>query len=79
MNPNGVAIRLKGTPKKPSSAITMETVVCGKCGQQFAIRHDPARLDADAARKQALWVTDKLVWDHIQERKHPGTIDLPKV
>jgi len=79
VNPNGVAIRLKKLPKESSSTITMETVVCGKCGQRFAIRHDLTLRDADIARKQALWVTDKLVWDHIQERKHRGTIELPKL
>lgn len=77
MNPHGVAVRLKKLPKEPSTTVTMETVICGKCGQQFAIRHDPALREVDAARKQALWVTDELVWDHIQERKHRGTIGLP--
>jgi transcription elongation factor Elf1 len=57
----------------------METVVCGKCGQRFAIRHDPASQDVEMARKQASWVTDQLVWDHIQERKHRGAIVLPQL
>jgi len=35
--------------------------------------------NADLGRKQASWVTDQLVWDHIQERKHHGTIELPKL
>lgn len=79
MKQNGVVVRLKRLSEEPSSAVTMETVVCGKCGQRFAIRHDPALQDADLARKQAMWVTDKLVWDHIQERKHRGTMELPKL
>jgi len=44
-----------------------------------ATKHDPALQNADLARKQASWVTDQLVWDHIQERKHHGTIELPKL
>ncbi len=79
MKPNGVAVRRKKLSQEPSSAVTMETVVCGKCGQEFAIRHDLALQDADLAGKQALWVTDQLVWDHIQERKHRGAIELPKL
>lgn len=79
MKPNGVATRLKRLSEEPSNAVTMETVVCGKCGQRFAIRHDLAAQDADLARKQAVWVTDKLVWDHIQERKHRGAMELPKL
>jgi transcription elongation factor Elf1 len=57
----------------------METVACGKCGQRFAIHHDAASQDADLARKQASWVTEQLVWDHIQERKHHGAIKLPQL
>lgn len=57
----------------------METVICGKCGQQFAIRHDPALREVDAARKQALWVTDELVWDHIQERSIVAPSGCPTV
>jgi transcription elongation factor Elf1 len=57
----------------------METVVCGNCGQRFAIRHDAAVQDIELAKRQASWVTDQLVWDHIQERKHHGSIELPKL
>jgi hypothetical protein len=57
----------------------METVLCSKCGQQFAIRHDPGAQNIELAKKQAAWVTDQLVWDHIQERKHHATIELPKL
>lgn len=78
MNPNGVAKRVR-PPDHPSKATLMETVVCGNCGQRFAIRHDPGCQDVDLAKKQAVWVTDQLVWDHIQERKHHATIELPKL
>jgi transcription elongation factor Elf1 len=78
VNPNGVAKRLR-LAEHPSQAVLMETVVCGKCGQRFAIRHDPGSQDVALAQKQAAWVTDQLVWDHIQERKHHATIELPKL
>jgi transcription elongation factor Elf1 len=55
----------------------METVVCIKCGQRFAIRNEPASQDVELSRKQVSFVEDQLVWDHIQERKHHGTIELP--
>jgi transcription elongation factor Elf1 len=57
----------------------METVVCGKCGQRYTIRMEPASQDAALSRKQASFVADQLVWDHIQERKHQGTIELPSL
>jgi transcription elongation factor Elf1 len=59
------------------NTVLMETVVCGSCGQRFTIRHNPAFQDVALARKQASWVEHQLVWDHIQERKHLGRIDLP--
>lgn len=57
----------------------METVVCGKCGQRYSIRIESSAQDAELSRKQASFVADKLVWDHIQERKHQGTIELPSL
>jgi transcription elongation factor Elf1 len=79
VNPKGVARRLRHLAEHPSTAILMETVVCSKCGQRFAIRHDQGCQDIELAKKQAAWVTDQLVWDHIQERKHHATIELPKL
>ncbi|HLK53653.1 MAG TPA: hypothetical protein VKU42_09360 [Candidatus Angelobacter sp.] len=57
----------------------METVVCSKCGQRYAIRIEASSQDPGLSRKQASFVADKLVWDHIQERKHQGTIELPSL
>jgi hypothetical protein len=54
----------------------METVVCTQCGQRFAIHNDGVR-DAQLAERQTAWLLDQLVWDHIQERKHHGSIELP--
>jgi hypothetical protein len=79
VNENGVARRLRGTAEGPTNVILMETVVCTECGQRFAIRHTPILQNQELARKQAFWVADQLVWDHIQERKHHGTIELPRL
>jgi len=76
VNLNGVVTRVRAGADRPD-AVLMETVVCDKCGERFAIHHDPARQDAEVARKQASWVEDQLVWDRIQERKHQGTMKLP--
>lgn len=46
----------------------METVVCGKCEQRFAIHNEGAH-DPQLAEKQIAWLQDQLVWGHIQERK----------
>ncbi len=55
-----------------------ETVVCSQCGQRFAIQSAGVR-DAQLAERQAAWLTEQLVWDHIQERKHHGSIELPNL
>jgi transcription elongation factor Elf1 len=70
---------MRGTAEAVSNGHFRETVVCGKCGQRFAIRRDVASLDVELAKKQVSFVTEQLVWDHIQERKHHGTIELPNV
>jgi transcription elongation factor Elf1 len=70
---------MRGTAEAVSDEHPMETVVCGKCGQRFAIRRDVASLDVELAKKQVSFVTEQLVWDHIQERKHHGTIELPNI
>lgn len=79
MKLNGVARRLRELAEVPSTAILMETVVCGQCGQRFGICHSPGSEDIELAKKQAAWVTDQLVWDHIQDRKHHRTTELPRL
>ena len=76
---SSVARRMRGTAEAVSTTTSMETVVCGKCGQRFAIRYDVAALDVELAKKQMSFVAEQLVWDHIQERKHQGTIELPSL
>jgi len=78
VKPNGSAKRMRNTAESSlTSATFIETVVCGNCGQRFSIQSDQGLQDAGLAGRQAAWVADQLVWDHIQERKHHGTIDLP--
>jgi transcription elongation factor Elf1 len=79
VKPAIVARRLRGNTETISNTATMDTVVCANCGQRFAIRNDSALQDAELYRKQASWVAEQLVWDHIQERKHHGTIELPSL
>jgi hypothetical protein len=79
VNASGLARRLGRLAENPSTLILMETVVCSKCGQRFAICHDPGFKDVELAKKQAAWMTDQLVWDHIQERKHHRTTELPRL
>lgn len=55
----------------------MEVVVCGQCGDRFAITHEVATADVDLATRQAVWLQDQFVWDHIQETKHRSSITLP--
>jgi hypothetical protein len=74
-----VARRLRGTTEALSSPLSAETIICPKCGQRFAIRNDQESQDSERAKKQATWVAEKLVWDHIQERKHQGTMELPNM
>ena len=56
----------------------METVVCSKCGQRFAIDNNGVH-NSELAGKQVAWLEEQLVWDHIQERKHHGNVDLPNL
>lgn len=53
------------------------TVACDQCGVQFQITHRAPLLDEALAARQATWLADKFVWDHIQEIKHRSSIDLP--
>jgi hypothetical protein len=67
---------MRGTAEADSNAPVTETVVCAKCGQRFAIR-DADALNEELSKKQISFVAEQLIWDHIQERKHQGTIELP--
>jgi len=75
---NGTARRLRHkTENAAARTVVMSVVVCPECGQRFAISHDPASQDALLAERQAAWLKDHFVWDHIQENKHRALIMLP--
>ena len=61
----------------PAKTQVIKVVVCQQCGERFAIAHDLTALDPQLAERQAAWLADQFVWDHIQENKHRGSITLP--
>lgn len=75
--PHGTAKRLRKTTESPPNMVVMTTVVCYQCGAKFSIAHRSACTDQVLAERQAVWLADKFVWDHIQENSHPGSIQLP--
>lgn len=75
----GVAKRQRkhAEPAVPNGTALMCLVVCDQCGECFEIRHTLATQDSVLAGRQATWLADKFVWDHIQESHHQHSIDLP--
>jgi hypothetical protein len=60
-----------------SPAQVINVVVCPQCGDRFAICQDLIGLDSQLVERQAAWLADQFVWDHIQENKHRSSITLP--
>lgn len=75
---SGTAKRLRKNSQNPPDTVTMTTVTCEQCGERFAIGHRSAFQNPGLAQRQAIWLADKLVWDHIQETKHHGSLRLPE-
>jgi hypothetical protein len=75
MTPPTMAKRLrKQNGTLPSSALV---VVCPQCGERFSIAREVPSPDMALAERHAAWLQDQLVWDHIQENKHRGSVRLP--
>ena len=76
---NGLAKRLRhtGSAAQSSRFQVMQIVECGQCSERFAITHDQATAAPELAARQAAWLQDQFVWDHIQETKHRSSIALP--
>jgi len=76
---HGTAKRLRKTTESAPNVnvVVMTTVVCYQCGEKFSIAHRASCADQVLAERQAVWLADKFVWDHIQENNHPGSIQLP--
>jgi transcription elongation factor Elf1 len=72
-----IARRMRKSAPFGAATNARETVVCGSCGQRFAIHRDSGEHDTKFAEKEIAWVEEQLVWDHIQERAHHGSMDLP--
>ena len=66
--PNGIATF--------ANMVVMVVVVCGDCGERFALQHRRNSQDLNLAERQAAWLKDRFVWDHIQESRHSGSIAL---
>ena len=76
--PNGTARRLRQkTENALPGTVIMTTVACYQCGAQFVIAHRSSSPDEALAARQAIWLADKFVWDHIQENNHQSSIELP--
>jgi hypothetical protein len=80
--PNCTARRLRfkkesTTESAATRNVVMSVVVCAECGERFAISHDSLSQDAALAERQAAWLRDHFVWDHIQETRHRALIILP--
>lgn len=75
--PYGTAKRLRKTAESTPDMVVMTTIVCHQCGAKFSIVHRSACPDQALAERQASWLADKFVWDHIQENSHQSSIQLP--
>ncbi len=73
----GTARRIRGKREASVRTVEIATVACGNCADRFAISHDVENADVNLAGLQAAWLQEKLTWDHIQERKHQGSVILP--
>jgi hypothetical protein len=75
----GTAKRMRGNNTTAPKDVLMAVVACEQCSARFAICHPFALQDASLAERHAVWLADLLVWDHIQESKHPGSRNLPSL
>ncbi len=75
---DGTAKRVRKNTQWAPGKVVMASVVCDQCGAQFAIVHSAALRDQALAQRQATWLADQFVWDHIQENHHRSSIQLPR-
>jgi hypothetical protein len=74
---HGNAKRVRQTLVPAPNNIVMVTVKCEKCGHEYVIEHRAGLEDVALAARQAGWLAENFVWDHIQENRHSGSIRLP--
>ncbi len=77
MSGAGTARRMRRGLAIGPALTVMSDVVCGECGERFQITHRAPATDVALAKRQAVWLADRFVWDHIQESKHRSSIELP--
>jgi hypothetical protein len=70
-------LRRRSESRPARRDVVMNVLTCANCGERFEISHHAASQDAALAEKQMVWLQDQFVWHHIQEEKHPGSINLP--
>jgi hypothetical protein len=75
----GTAKRLRGKGESAPGTIVMSIIECEQCGARFTIAHRSGLQDPARAERQAIWLRDRFVWDHIQENKHCGSTALPEL
>ncbi len=64
--------------KPPAEYVSMGTVRCEGCGEEFMITQHPAISSSNAAERQAHWLERVLADEHERDRKHPEKIELPE-
>lgn len=74
---HGNAKRRRSAQLAPPNIIIMAIVTCEKCGHEYGIEHRAGLEDTALATRQAAWLAERFVWDHIQENRHSGSIRLP--
>ena len=79
VNGVGTARRVRRGMTTLADCTVMTSVVCSQCGMHFHITHRAPACDEALASRQAAWLADQFVWDHIQENKHRASIDLPQL
>jgi ribosomal protein L32 len=69
------AKRLRKNPGEQLQTVLI--VTCPQCGDRYSIAHQVPCPDPTLAERNAAWLQDRFVWDHIQESRHRGSILLP--
>jgi len=74
---SAVAIGKGQTRIKAADFITMGTVRCDICGEEFLVGHDAETANAKNAERQAKWLEKVLAYDHESDKSHADRIVLP--
>ncbi len=76
---NAIAIKTgQLNVKPPAEFLTMGTVRCEGCGEEFVLAQHPAISSSTTAARQAHWLEKVLADEHEREKKHSDRIELPE-